>query len=151
MFHKRFGEVKISSITIHRIYLKHNIRFKIIKRGKREIDFSEPQYLSLFHRMYALLYKIKECQSLVVYLDNTVCTLSTFRAKGWVNRRNRLKVNNSDLKVQTLALIAANSEYGGLIVFAIRPKGINTDGFVAIVRQLSEKVEVEDFEFFLDN
>ena len=55
MFHRMFGEVKISPSTIRRIYLKHKIRFKNIKRGKREIDFSEPHYLALFHRMRALL------------------------------------------------------------------------------------------------
>ena len=55
IFHRMFGEVKISPTTIRRIYLKHKIRFKNIKRGKREIDFSEPHYLSLFHRMRALI------------------------------------------------------------------------------------------------
>jgi hypothetical protein len=40
----RFGEKKISPSTIRRIYLKHKIRFKNIKRGKREIDFTEPHY-----------------------------------------------------------------------------------------------------------
>jgi hypothetical protein len=44
MFHRRFGEKKISPSTIRRIYLKHKIRFKNIKRGKREIDFTEPHY-----------------------------------------------------------------------------------------------------------
>ena len=38
MFHRRFGEVKVSPTTIYGIYLKHKIRFKNIKRGKREID-----------------------------------------------------------------------------------------------------------------
>ena len=44
LFHRRFGEVKVSPSTIRRIYLRHKIRFKNIKRGKREIDFSEPHY-----------------------------------------------------------------------------------------------------------
>jgi hypothetical protein len=34
----------ISPSTIRRIYLRHKIRFKNIKRGKREIDFSDPHY-----------------------------------------------------------------------------------------------------------
>ena len=55
MFHRMFGEVKISLSTIRRIYLKHKIRFKNIKRGKKEIEFSDPHYLALFHRMRALL------------------------------------------------------------------------------------------------
>ena len=42
----------ISASTIRRIYLRHKIRFKTIKRGKREIDFSDSHYNSLFHRMH---------------------------------------------------------------------------------------------------
>ncbi len=53
LFHRRFGEVKISPTTIRRIFLKQRIRFKNIKRGKREIDFFEAHYLALFHRMRA--------------------------------------------------------------------------------------------------
>ena len=34
----------------------------------------------------------------VVYLDETVFTYSTFRAKGWAHRRDRIKVNESNLK-----------------------------------------------------
>ena len=53
--------------------------------------------------------------------------------------------------MQTLALIAAISEDGGLIDFAIHPRAINTDVFVAFVRQLSEKLGGGDFALFLDN
>ena len=141
----------ISPSTIRRIYLKHKIRFKNIKRGKREIDFSEPHYLSLFHRMRALLNQMEESKTPVVYLDETVFTFSTFRSKGWAHRRDRIKINDSDLKVKTLALIAAISEDGGLIDFAIHPRAINTEVFIAFVRQLSQKLGSNDFALFLDN
>ena len=141
----------ISPSTIRRINLKHKIRFKNIKRGKREIDFSEPHYLSLFHRMRALLNQMEESKTPVVYLDETVFTFSTFRSKGWAHRRDRIKINDSDLKVQTLALIAAISEDGGLIDFAIHPRAINTEVFIAFVRQLSQKYGGGDFALFLDN
>ena len=107
MFHRRFGEVKVSPTTIRRIYLRHKIRFKNIKRGKREIDFSEPHYKQLFLRMHQLLHEMQRSKTRVVYLDETMFTFRTFRAKGWAHRRDRVKVNDSDLKVQTLALIAA--------------------------------------------
>ena len=55
------------------------------------------------------------------------------------------------MKVQTLALIAAISEDGGLIDFAIHPKAINTEVFVSFVQQMSEKVSGEDFALLLDN
>ena len=94
---------------------------------------------------------MEESQTRVVYLDETVFTFHTFRSKGWAHRRDRIKVIDSDLKVQTLALIAAISEDGGLIDFAIHPRAINTEVFVAFVRQLSDKLAGDDFALFLDN
>ena len=67
-------------------------------------------------------------------------TFRTFRTKGWAHKRDRVRVNDSDLKVQTLALIAAIDEDGGLIDFAIHPLAINTETFVAFVRQLAGKL-----------
>ena len=78
-------------------------------------------------------------------------TFRTFRAKSWAQQKDRIKVNDSDLKVQTLALIAAISEDGGLIEFAIHPMAINTEVFIPFVRQLSEKLGGGDFALFLDN
>ena len=92
-----------------------------------------------------------ESNTRVIYLDETVFTFSTFRSKGWAHKRDQIKVNDSDLKIQTLALIAAISEDGGLIDFAIHPKAINTEVFVSFVKQMSEKVGGEDFALFLDN
>ena len=60
-------------------------------------------------------------------------------------------MNDSDLKVQTLALIAAISEDGGLIDFVIHPRAINSEVFVAFIRQLSLKLGGGDFALFLDN
>ena len=53
-------------------------------------------------------------------------TLSTFRAKSWSSNKNSLKINDKSLKIKTLALIAAISEDGGLVDFAIHSKAINT-------------------------
>jgi transposase len=151
LFHRRFGEEKISPTTIRRVYLRHRIKFKNIKRGKREIDFTDSHYRALFHRMASILNQMRESKTKVVYLDETVFTFSTFKSRGWSNQRDRIKVNDSDLKVQTLALVAAISEEDGLIDFAIHPRSINTETFVAFVRQLSQKLAGEDFALFLDN
>ncbi len=88
----------------------------------------------------------------MVYLDETVFTFNTFSAKGWAHMRDRIKVNDSDLKVQTLALIEGISEDGDLIDFSIHPSVINTENFVEFVRrQLSVKLRGGDFALFLDN
>ena len=94
---------------------------------------------------------MEESNSRVVYLDETVFTFSTFRSKSWAHRRDRIKVIDSDLRVKRLALIAAISEDGGLIDYAIHPRAINTEFFVAFIRQLSLKLGGDDYALFLDN
>jgi hypothetical protein len=43
MFHRRYPELKISPSTLQRVYKIHRIKFKLIKRIKRTINFrSEP-------------------------------------------------------------------------------------------------------------
>jgi len=92
-----------------------------------------------------------ESNTPIIYLDETMFTFSTFRSKGWAHNRDRIKINDSDLKVQTLAVIAAISEDGGLIDYMIHPKAINSEIFVAFIQQLSQKVGGGDFALFLDN
>ena len=92
-----------------------------------------------------------ESNTQVIYLDETVFTFSTFRSKGWALNRERIRINDSDLKITTLAVIAAISEETGLIDYYIHPKAINTEVFLAFISQISEKLEEGDFALFLDN
>jgi hypothetical protein len=76
---------------------------------------------------------MRESNIQVIYLDEKVFTFSTFRAKGWAHNRDRIRVNESNLKVTTLAVIAAISEEHGLIDYVVHPKAINTEVFVAFI------------------
>ena len=98
-----------------------------------------------------MLQQMHDSNTQVIYLDETMFTFSTFRAKGWVHNRERIRVNDSDLKVTTLAVIAAISEEGGLIDYLVHPRAINTEVFLAFVNQISTKLGGEDFALFLDN
>ena len=87
----------------------------------------------------------------VIYLDETLFTFSTFRSKGWAHNRERIRINDSELKVTTLAVISAFSEEHGLIDYIVHPKAINTEVFVAFINQIAEKLGGGDFALFLDN
>ena len=87
----------------------------------------------------------------VIYLDETMFTFSTFRSKLWAHNRERIRINDSELKVTTLAVIAAISEEHGLIDYIVHPKAINTEVFVAFINQIAEKLGGGDFALFLDN
>ena len=43
--------------------------------------------------------QMKESNTKVVYIDETMFTFRTFRAKGWAHNREKIKINDSDLKV----------------------------------------------------
>jgi len=82
-FHRHFGEVRISVSTLRRLYLRHKVKFKFIKRVKKEIDFTEKKYHELFTRMRTLVELSKVFKQKVIFLDETVFTFSTFRSKAW--------------------------------------------------------------------
>ena len=87
----------------------------------------------------------------VIYLDETMFTFSTFRSKGWAHNRERIRINDSELKVTTLAVIAAISEEHGLIDYIVHPKAINTEVFVSFINQIAENLRGGGFALFLDN
>jgi hypothetical protein len=87
----------------------------------------------------------------MVYLDETMFNFSTFRSKGWAHNRDRIRINNSNLRVSTLAVIAAISEEHGLIDYVVHPKAINSEVFVSFINQIAEKLRRGDFAQFLDN
>ena len=50
-----------------------------------------------------------------------------------------------------MAVIAAISEDDGLIDYLVHPRAINTEVFLAFVKQVAQKVTDNDFALFLDN
>ena len=92
-----------------------------------------------------------ESNTQVIYLDENVFTFSTYRSKRWVHNRGRIRINDSDLKFTTMAVIADISEETGLIDYYIHPKAINTEVFLAFINQISEKLGGGDFALFFDN
>ncbi len=72
---------------------------------------------------------MRKSNTQVVYLDEP---MFTFRARGWAHNRDRIRVNDSKLRVTTLAVIAAISKEHGLD-YVVHPKAINTEVFVAFI------------------
>jgi transposase len=78
-------------------------------------------------------------------------TFSTFRAKVSAHNRDRIRINNSNLRVTTLAVIAEISDEHGLIDYIVHPKAINSEVFIAFISQIAEKLGGGDFSLFPDN
>ena len=48
-----------------------------------------------------MLQQMHDSNTQVIYLDETVFTFRTFRAKSWAHNRERIRVNDSEMKVMT--------------------------------------------------
>ncbi len=81
-----------------------------------------------------------ESNTRVIYLDETMFTFSTFRAKGWAHNRDKIRVIDSNLRVTTLAVIAAISEEHSLIDYVVHPKAIKTEVFVPFITKIYETI-----------
>ncbi len=83
MFHRRFGEIKVSPTTIWRAFKKEDIKFKFIAKIKKEVDFRTPHYRDLFAQMFKLLTQCKQQGLKIVYVDEFIFSFNTFRKKAW--------------------------------------------------------------------
>ena len=101
LFHRAYPEVKISASSLQRLYRKYNIRFKLIQRIKKFIDFSDPYYKGLFQTMVAQLDRAKSDGLPIIFLDEAVFTFNTFRTKAWSTAYSSIKVNDFAVKVKT--------------------------------------------------
>lgn len=151
MFHRFFGELKISASLLHRTYKEHGIKFKFIKKIKKEIDYSNQYYKDIFVKMHKMLFLARSWGMKVVFLDEAVFTFNTFKTKSWASSYSSIKVNDYAIKVKTQALICAISEDQGLEAYAIHPKSIKTEEFIKFIEQLAEKFGGIDFAVFMDN
>ena len=151
MFHRTFPEVKISASQLRRIYIKHCIKFKYIKRGKKVIDYANQYYFNLFSDMHHAVRSAKLRDKKLVWVDEAVFTFNTFSTRAWSAKYSRIEVADADAKIKTMALVAAVSDDCGLEGYALYPKSISTPEFVAIVESLSAKFGGAEFCMFMDN
>lgn len=101
--------------------------------------------------MRTLVELSKSFKQKIVFLDETMFTFSTFCSKAWSSHRNRIKVADSDMKIETIAMVSAISADCGLEGYLLHPKSIKTEQFVAFVKELSAKLGSQPFSLFLDN
>jgi hypothetical protein len=94
---------------------------------------------------------MRESNTQVIYLYERVFTFITFRSKGWAHNRDKIRVNDSNLRVDTLAAIAAISEEHGLIDYVVYPKAIKIEVFVAFINLIANKFCGGNLAQFLDN
>ena len=99
MFHRTFPEVKVSASQLRRIYMKHCIKYKYIKRGKKVIDYANQYYFNLFNDMHNSVRSAKLRDKKLVWVDEAVFTFNTFSTRAWSAKYTRIEVADADAKI----------------------------------------------------
>jgi hypothetical protein len=137
MFHRTFPEIKVSASLIQRTYKRQGIRFKFIQRGKKTIDYANQYYLNLFRDMYEAVKRARLRDKKLVWVDEAVFTFNTFSTKAWAGKYTSIEIKDADMRVPTVALVAAISEDRGLEAYALHPRSISSHEFIRFINLLS--------------
>ena len=92
MLHRRFPEIKLSASSLHRLYKRHKIKFKLINKVKRHINFFDDpfksQVIELQRTTDGLLKKGYE----LLYLDEAIFSFNTFNGRVWSHANTNFEV-----------------------------------------------------------
>ena len=135
--------------TLWNIYKQHGIKYKIIQRAKKIMDYNLPSTLRLFETMERLLKLAQDHGQKVVFLDEAVFTFNTFSGRAWQKPHQCVKVVEDEIKLKPVAFIAAVSADTGLEKYLLHPRSIAQEQFIQFLEDLSkhfgeERPDVKD-------
>ena len=136
MFHRQFPEVKISASTLQRIYFNHKIKFKSIKRIKRQINFSQEPIKSQLIQLNASIYALKQKGFRILYLDEAVFTFNSFQGRAWSHKNSNIAVTEEQTSIKTQALLAAISLENGVDHYCMYERSVKHEDFRKFLLQL---------------
>ena len=152
MFHRTFPEIKISATLLQTTYKQCGVKFKLIHRGIKVIDYTNQYYYyNLFREMYDAVKVTRLMDVKLVWVDEAMFTFNTFSKRAWSAKHKSIEVNDADIRIKTMAFLGAISDDGGLEAYTIHPKSITTKEFMEFVEMLSAKFHGQEFAIFMDN
>ena len=151
LFHRQYPETTASPSTISRVYRRHGVKFKQIKRGKRAIDFATEHYGSLLTKMTREVTEALASGLRIVYLDEAIFSHSTGPARAWAHRNEVIEVDEARFNMKTQALIMAVSPDRGVDHFRLYPRSVATHQFLEFLEELSAANGHEPLAVFMDN
>ena len=101
MFHRAFPEIKISASTLQRVYRTHRIKFKLIKRIKRQINFHLDPFKSKLLQLQCQVNDLKNEEYRILYLDEAVLTFNSFSGRAWSHRNQSIAVTEEQTAIKT--------------------------------------------------
>jgi transposase len=151
LFHRQFGEVMISRVTLLKIYARHKISRKSFRYVKT-LNIKNPHLRDAeIEQLKASVADSQAKGRKMIFTDEAMFTTATFPSKGYARRGLNVTIEEKLTSSPALAVVAGVSAEGGLEGFYMQPRSIDSDAFIQYLLHLVEKNDPSTFTVFLDN
>jgi len=77
-------------------------------------------------------------------------TFNTFSTRAWSAKHQSIEVNDTEIRIKSMAFLGAISDNGGIEAYTMHAKAITTKEFIEFVEMLSAKFHRQDFAIFME-
>jgi len=151
LFHRRFGEAKISTQTLFHVYKKSGIKRKALRFVKTR-RYQEPEQRKLL--IDAMIDSVKLATSKgkrIIFSDEVVFTTATLLDRAYAPKKHNVSIEEQLASSPAVAVVGGVSAEIGLEGYFIQARSIDSDAFIQFVLTLLERSKPETFVLFLDN
>ena len=151
LFHRRFGEAKISTQTLFQVYKKHSIKRKAL-RFVKTMRYQEPEQRKLV--IEAMIEQVRQAISAgkrVIFSDEAVFTTATLPDRAYSAKKDSVSLEEKLVSSPAVAVVAGVSVEVGLEAYHLQARSIDSDAFIQFVLTVLERSKPETFVLFLDN
>ena len=136
LFHRKHGEVKISTSTLRNLYKKNGVKRKVFIHIK-SLKIKDPQkHVAKVDEMKSQLRKALNQGRRIIYVDEAVFTTATLPSKAFALKGQNIELDEKLVSLPALAVVAGVSSEKGLEAFYTHKRSIDSDSFIQFLISL---------------
>ena len=137
MFHRKFTDRKISASCLCRLYRKHSIKRKMVRRTKLPPTMIVSRYLELTNKCRSDVRDARARNLQIVYVDETVFTKRTYATHDYGAKGKIVEVDEARIYTPYVAALAAVSVEQGIDHLCTYDGAVNGTLFAQFLQDLS--------------
>ena len=137
-------------MTLWRLYKKHGIKRKAVRKAKTLPDGGEKRWEEQKQRAREGLRQAIKNKAKLIFLDEIVFSKTTLQTQDYSPSYNSFKIDQKKIYTGYLCAIAAISEEDGLVNVKIEDRAVDTYSFGKYLKKLRDKFKNERLAVWLD-
>jgi len=130
LFHRSFGEIKISSSTLLKLYRSRGIKRNTLRYVKT-LRFQDPEKRQTY--IVNMIEQIKDAKARgkrIIFADEAVFTTATLPDRAYAAKKDNVTLEEKLCSSPEVAVVAGVSAERGLEAHYLHTKSIDSDSFI---------------------